>query len=51
MSDIVSLPLFGNVDIHVPDLFVLKMKKSYKLISPPTKTGEITSRHGKKHLK
>ena len=51
MSDIVSLPLFGNVDIHVPDLFALKMKKGYKLISPTTKTGAITSRAGKKAFK
>ena len=39
ISDNVSLPLFGNINLHLPDFFVIKMKKGYKLISPTTKTG------------
>ena len=51
ISDNVSLPLFGDVNLHLPDYFVIKMKKGYKLISPTTKTGALTSRNGKKAFK
>lgn len=49
--DIVNLPLFGKIDVHVPDFFVIKMKRGYKLISPTTKSGAITSRKGEKAFK
>ena len=51
IDDNVSLPLFGDINLHLPEFFVIKMKKGYKLISPTTKTGAITSRNGKKALK
>ena len=51
MTEVVSLPIFGGVEVHVPDLFVIKMKKGYKLISPVTKTGALTSRKGEKAFK
>ena len=51
MTEVVSLPIFGGLEVHVPDLFVIKMKKGYKLISPTTKTGALTSRAGKKAFK
>lgn len=51
MTEVVSLPIFGGLEVHVPDLFVIKMKKGYKLISPTTKTGAITSRKGEKAFK
>ena len=51
ISDNVSLPLFGEINLHLPDFFVIKMKKGYKLVSPTTKTGAITSRNGKKAFK
>ena len=51
MTEVVSLPLFGGLELHVPDLFVIKMKKGYKLISPTTKTGALTSRKGEKAFK
>ena len=51
ISDNVSLPLFGDINLHLPDYFVIKMKKGYKLISPTTKTGALTSRNGKKAFK
>ena len=51
MTEVVSLPTFGGLEVHVPDLFVIKMKKGYKLISPTTKTGALTSRAGKKAFK
>ena len=51
ISDNVSLPLFGEITLHLPDFFVIKMKKGYKLVSPTTKTGAITSRNGKKAFK
>ena len=51
MTEVVSLPIFGGVEIHVPDLFVIKIKKGYKLISPTTKTGALTSRKGEKAFK
>jgi hypothetical protein len=51
IDDNVSLPLFGDINIHLPEFFVIKMKKGYKLISPTTKTGAITSRNGKKAFK
>ena len=50
-DDSVSLPLFGNIDLHLPEFFVIKMKKGYKLVSPVTKTGAITSRKGQKAFK
>jgi hypothetical protein len=50
-DDLVSLPLFGNIDLHLPEFFVIKMKKGYKLVSPVTKTGAITSRSGKQAFK
>jgi len=51
IDDNVSLPLFGDINLHLPEFFVIKMKKGYKLISPTTKTGAITSRNGKKAFK
>ena len=51
INESVSLPLFGNVELHLPDFFVIKMKKGYKLVSPVTKSGAITSRNGKKAFK
>jgi hypothetical protein len=51
ISDNVSLPLFGDINLHLPEFFVIKMKKGYKLISPTTKTGALTSRNGKKAFK
>ena len=51
MTEVVSLPIFGGLEVHVPDLFVIKMKKGYKLISPVTKTGALTSRNGTKAFK
>ena len=51
ISDNVSLPLFGEITLHLPDFFVIKMKKGYKLVSPVTKTGAISSRNGKKSFK
>ena len=51
INDNVSLPLFGDINLHLPEFFVIKMKKGYKLISPTTKTGAITSRNGKKAFK
>ena len=50
-DDNVSLPLFGEIDLHLPEFFVIKMKKGYKLVSPVTKTGAITSRNKKKAFK
>ena len=51
INESVSLPLFGEIDLHLPDFFVIKMKKGYKLVSPVTKTGAITSRSGKQAFK
>ena len=51
INDNVSLPLFGDVTLHLPDFFVLKTKKGYKLVPPVTKTGAMTSRSGKKSFK
>jgi len=51
INDNVSLPLFGDVTLHLPDFFVLKTKKGYKLVSPVTKNGTMTSRSGKKSFK
>jgi hypothetical protein len=51
ISDNVSLPLFGEIDLHLPDFFVIKIKKGYKLVSPVTKTGAISSRKGEKAFK
>ena len=50
-DDSVSLPLFGEISLHLPEFFVIKMKKGYKLVSPVTKTGAITSRKGEKAFK
>ena len=51
ISDNVSLPLFGEIDLHLPEFFVIKMKKGYKLVSPVTKNGAISSRKGEKAFK
>ena len=51
MTEVVTLPIFGGVELHIPDLFVIKIKKGYKLISPTTKTGALTSRKGEKAFK
>ena len=51
ISDNISLPLFGEIDLHLPDFFVIKIKKGYKLVSPVTKTGAISSRKGEKAFK
>ena len=51
IDDNVSLPLFGDINLHLPEFFVIKMKKGYKLISPTTKTGALTTRNGKKAFK
>ena len=48
INDNVSLPMFGEVSLHLPDFFVLKTKKGYKLVPPVTKTGAMTSRNKKR---
>lgn len=46
-----DLATFGETEFNIPDQMVDKTKRGYKLVSPLTKTGKLTTRHGVPSIK